>query len=69
MVNSSNEKRLVMIGATRLHVPLTYAQAQRYGDQHMPPQMRRAGFNTLVFVSDAEINGGTFYRINYGKKC
>ena len=69
MVISSTEKRPVMVGSTRLHVPLTYAQAKRYGDQNMPPQMRRAGFDTVVFVSDAEINGGTFYRINYGKKC
>lgn len=63
------EKREVRIGAGRGALPqfMTQAQARRYGDRHMPADLKRAGFKTDVFVSDPEINGGSFFRINYGK--
>lgn len=63
------EKREVRMGAGRaaLPVPMTHAQARRYGDRCMPADLRRVGFATQVFVSDPEINGGTFFRISYGK--
>lgn len=63
------EKREVRIGAGRgaLSQFMTQAQAQRYGDSHMPADLKRAGFKTDVFVSDPGINGGTFFRISYCK--
>jgi len=46
---------------------MTIAQAKRYGDKNMPQDLRRAGFGTTIFVSDPEINGAVFFRVNYGK--
>lgn len=63
------EKRTVKFGLSTLPNPMTEAQAKRYGDRNMPSDLKRAGFETVIFSSDAEINGGTFFRITYGKKC
>ena len=65
------EKRVVRVGSGRetLGKPMTRAQAKRYGDRNMPGDLKRAGFETVVFSSDPEINGGIFFRVNYGKKC
>ena len=43
------------------------AQARRYGAKNMPGDLKRAGFQVCVFASDAEINGGIFYRVSYGR--
>jgi hypothetical protein len=32
----------------------------------MPRDLKKAGFTTSVFQSDAEIHGGEWLRINYG---
>ena len=66
---ASAEKREVRVGSGRGTLPLTMtlAQARRYGDRHMPASLKRVGFQTDVFVSDLEINGGSFFRICYGK--
>jgi len=61
------EKRIVKVGLGRLDRPMTLDQARRYGDRNMPKGLKAAGFQTDVFVSDPEINGERFYRINYGK--
>lgn len=58
------EKRMVKIGLSSLY-PMTVRQAMRYGNAHMPTDMKRAGFKTVIFTSDPEINGGVFFRINY----
>lgn len=52
----------------QLSRPMTRAQAKRLGDANMPADLRRAGFETVVFESDVEIHGGHYMRINYGKK-
>lgn len=64
---TSTEKREVRIGIGKLDQPMTVAQAKRYGDSNMPTDLKRVGFKTDIFVSDPEINGGVFFRINYGK--
>ena len=48
---------------------MTLKQARRYAEKTMPADLRRAGFNAGVFVSDAYINGDLFYRIGYGKRA
>lgn len=59
--------RPVRVGLSTLPNPMTYAQAKRYGEKNMPADLKKAGFTVDVFVSDQEINGATFYRVNYGK--
>lgn len=61
------EKRIVKFGLGKLDKPMTLNQAKKVGERMMPSDLRKAGFNCTVFVSDPEINGGLFYRINYGK--
>ncbi|MCK9530445.1 MAG: hypothetical protein M0R77_07780 [Gammaproteobacteria bacterium] len=63
------EKRIVKVGLGQLEKKMTKEQAKRYGNKNIPLDVKKAGFETVIFVSDAEINGNTFYRINYGKKC
>ena len=60
------EKRPVKIGSGTLR-PMTQAQAQLYGLRTMPSDLKTAGFECIIFVSDPEINGSIFYRINYCK--
>lgn len=62
------EKLPVKVGLGTLDKPMTRAQAQRHGDKHMPADLRRAGFECVVFRSDREIHGGDWFRINYGMK-
>jgi len=68
---AASEKRPVRTGSGRetLDKPMTRAQARRWGDRHMPADLKAAGFETIIFASDPIINGGTFFRVNYGKKC
>jgi hypothetical protein len=61
------EKRLVKLGLDTLPKRMTMAQAQRYGDRVMPLSLKLAAFRTTIFVSDLDINGGVFYRINWVK--
>ena len=56
----------VKVGIGTLPRPMTREQAHRYGERNMPADLRRAGFQTVVFRSDAEIHGGDWFRINYG---
>jgi hypothetical protein len=63
----TSEVREVRIGSGRLDRQMTEAQARRYGARNMPGDLKRAGFHVCVFTSDAEINGGIFYRVSYGK--
>jgi hypothetical protein len=34
----------------------------------MPKDLKRAGFECFVGKSDAEMHGGVWFRISYGKK-
>lgn len=61
------EKLPVKVGLSSLEKPMTCKQALRYGKNAMPADLKKAGFKCIVFRSDLEINGGDFYRINYGK--
>ena len=63
----SQAKLPVKVGLSTLERPLTCAQARRYGDRHMPGDLRRAGFKTCVFESDVVIHGAHFLRVSYGK--
>lgn len=64
---ANSEKREVRVGLSKLDQPMTQAQAMRYGERNIPRDLKAAGFRTEVFISDHEINGATFFRINYGK--
>ena len=67
----NNEKRPVIISENRptAYSPImTLRAAKRYAEQMMPADLRRAGFSAGVFVSDAEIHGGSWYRVGFGKK-
>lgn len=61
------EKLLVKVGLSSLERLMTHKQALRYGKNAMPADLKKAGFECIVFRSDPQINGGNFYRINYGK--
>lgn len=63
------EKLPVKLGIGTLDKHMTRAQAQRYGEQAMPADLKRAGFECIVARSDIELHGGEWFRINYGMKC
>ena len=67
MTAATDERLPVKAGLATLPLSMTRAQAQRHGDKAMPPDLRRAGFKTVIFRSDREIHGGDWFRINYGK--
>ena len=62
------EKLTVKVGIGTLDKPMTRKQAERYGNRTMPADLKRAGFRCFVSRSDAEMHGGTWFRISYGKK-
>lgn len=64
---SKTEKLPVKVGLSTLDQPMTRAAAFRYGERNMPADLKRAGFKTVVAKTDAEIHGGVWLRINYGK--
>lgn len=47
---------------------MTLKQCYAYGKKHMPIDLKLAGFIVSVFISNININGSLFYRINYGKQ-
>lgn len=63
----ATEKREVRVGIDKLDKLMTMAQAKRYGDKHMPRDLKKAGFKTYVGASDLELHGGLWFRIDYGK--
>ena len=48
---------------------MTRDKALRYGERHIPRDLKRAGFKAHVFTSDIEIHGALYYRITYGRDC
>lgn len=61
------EKRVVRIGIGKLDNPMTIAQAKRYGEANIPGDLKVSGFETSIGVSDPELHGGLWFRINYVK--
>jgi len=59
--------QVVKLGQQTLDKKMTRAQAQRYGERHMPPELRRAGFKCVVAQTRQDIHDWTGLRINYGK--
>lgn len=66
MQYQKSEKREVLVGLDRLPA-MTKNAAKKWGERNMPRDLKAAGFTTTVFESDAELHGGSWYRINYGK--
>jgi hypothetical protein len=62
------EKLTVKVGLGELPKPMTREQAQRWGERHMPKDLKRAGFECFVVKTDAEMHGGVWFRVNYGRK-
>lgn len=62
------ERLPVKTGLSTLDKPMTRAGALRFGERNMPRDLKRAGFETVVAKSDADLHGGVWFRINYGKK-
>lgn len=60
-------QREVRFGHGKLDVPMTIDQAKKWGERHMPQDLKKAGFTTVIFESDPELHGGLWYRINFGK--
>lgn len=61
------QKLPVKIGISSLEMPMTRKQAERYGRNAMPADLKRAGFVCTVIKTDAQIHGGEWFRINYSK--
>jgi len=65
----NNERRFsVKSGLSTLDKDMTHSQAMRWGRRNMPADLKRAGFDCFVCQTDAEIHGGVWLRVSYGKK-
>jgi hypothetical protein len=67
MKKTAPERLPVKIGLSTLDKMMTRAGAYRFGARNMPADLKRAGFQTVIFRSDPELHGGNWFRINYGK--
>lgn len=67
MTASSTERLPVKAGLYTYPNLMTRAQAQRLGEHDMPRDLKRTGFVCVVARSDADLHGGVWFRINYGK--
>jgi hypothetical protein len=56
----------IRMGLQRLP-KMTERQARRLGDQHMPSDLRKAGFHVCVCYCEPDIHGWHGYRVSYGK--
>jgi hypothetical protein len=66
-MSAEGETLPVKIGLSTLPRRMTREQAYGYGVRNMPRDLKAAGFETFVCRSDAEMHGGVWFRINYGK--
>jgi hypothetical protein len=62
------ERLTVKVGCGELDKAMTREQAMRWGVRNMPKDLKRAGFECVVVKSDAEMHGGVWFRVNYGRK-
>ena len=68
MTAKQGEERLpVKLGIGESKTRMTRAQALKWGEKHMDPALKRAGFTCYVSRSDPTLHGGDWFRINYGK--
>jgi len=70
MNTRKKEKRALLFGENRpgAYSPIvTKARALQIARQAMPADLKRAGFVASIFASDAELHGGTWWRVNYSK--
>lgn len=67
-MKNETERLPVKAGLLTLDRTMTREQARRYGERHMPRDLRAAGFETVIARSDPEMHGGLWFRINYGKR-
>lgn len=58
----------VKVGSGVLDRPMTRQQAERWGRQNMPSDLKAAGFTVDVYRSSPEINGGDWFRVSYTKR-
>lgn len=61
----ASPKFTVRVGLTELPNRLTAAQARRYGERHMPRDLRRVGFSVVLTPTSTDIHGWSGLRINY----
>lgn len=62
-------KKLTKCGLHVFDKPMTKAQAVRWGERNIPPELKRANFRVSVYEATIDINGWDGYRINFGKVC
>lgn len=62
------KQHTIKIGQQTLPNRLTEKQARLYGERRMPKELRRAGFEVVLFHACEDINGWDGIRINYGKR-
>ena len=55
-------------GSNEVIGQFTIAQALRLGKTNMPADLKRAGFECVIFKADPKIHGSEYLRINYGKQ-
>jgi hypothetical protein len=67
-MQNGQERYPVKIGIITLPRRMTLIQAQRYGERRMPRDLKSAGFEAIAGLSDPEIHGGTWIRVNYRKR-
>lgn len=62
------ERLSVKVGSGVLEKQMTRSQAQRWGQQNMPSDLKSAGFAVDVYRTDPVINGGDWFRVSYVKR-
>lgn len=62
------EKLPVKVGLSTLPVEMSAQGALRWARYHIPHDLKRAGFEAFVSVTDPEMHGGRWLRVNYGKR-
>ena len=66
----AQEKRPLLFGESRPGPDspvVTRARALQIARRAMPADLKRAGFRASIFASCADIHGGIWWRVNYGK--
>lgn len=58
-------KFTIRVGLTELPKRMTATQARRYGERHLPRDLRRVGFAVVLTPTTTDTHGWTGLRINY----
>lgn len=68
-MTTHTEKLPVKVGLSTLPVEMSIRGALRWARSHMPPDLKRTGFEAFASIfTDPEMHGGRWIRINYGKR-